>query len=165
MNIFFLDRDVHKSAKYHVDKHVVKMRLELAQLASTAHWMTGTEAPYKKTHINHPSSKWCRESLSNYNYTVKLGLALCDELKFRYGTKIQKCYDVLKWLEKNKPNIEDKGLTVPLLAMDEKCRLKKNPEKFKDGLEYAVANYRNYYKQGKTHLYKWTKRKKPTWLK
>jgi hypothetical protein len=99
MNIFFLDRNVEKSATYHVDKHVVKMRLELAQLASTAHWITGSSAPYKKTHVNHPSSKWCRESLSNYDYVVNLGLALCDELKYRYNTKNQKCRTVLEWLK------------------------------------------------------------------
>lgn len=37
MNIFFLDVDVKESAKYHVDRHVVKLRLELAQLGCTAH--------------------------------------------------------------------------------------------------------------------------------
>lgn len=37
MNIFFLDRNPTKAAEYHVDKHVVKMIQETAQLLSTAH--------------------------------------------------------------------------------------------------------------------------------
>ena len=37
MNIFYLHKCVNKCAKYHVDKHVVKMILEYCQLLSTAH--------------------------------------------------------------------------------------------------------------------------------
>jgi len=164
MNIFFLDSDLQKSASYHVDKHVVKMRLELAQLASTAHWLTGTEAPYKATHKNHPSAIWTRESLSNYNYVVNLGLALCDELEFRYGTKNQKCRDTLEWLKVNKPNIKDIGFTTPKLAMGDEFKLTYQPENFHESIEYAIANYRNYYKLGKQHLFSWTSRQKPEWL-
>ena len=36
MNIFVLDRDLVKSAQAHVDKHIVKMPLETAQLLCTA---------------------------------------------------------------------------------------------------------------------------------
>ena len=39
MNIFFLNRDPETAAKEHVDKHVVKMIVEYAQLLSTAHRM------------------------------------------------------------------------------------------------------------------------------
>lgn len=37
MNIFFLDQDPRQAAIYMVDKHVVKMIVETAQLLSTAH--------------------------------------------------------------------------------------------------------------------------------
>ena len=37
MNIFYLDNNQSICAKYHVDKHVVKMILEYAQMLSTAH--------------------------------------------------------------------------------------------------------------------------------
>ena len=44
MNIFYLHEDVKQCAKMHVDKHVVKMIIEYAQLLSTAHRMLdGTE--------------------------------------------------------------------------------------------------------------------------
>ena len=40
MNIFYLDHNVTKScAEQHVDKHVVKMIVEYAQILSTAHRM------------------------------------------------------------------------------------------------------------------------------
>ena len=74
MNIFLLDADVEKCAEYHVDKHVVKMVLETAQLLCGVHHMTSqvTEPSlYKLSHKNHPCSIWARNSLSNYNY-------LCD---------------------------------------------------------------------------------------
>jgi hypothetical protein len=162
MNIFFLDKNLEKSATYHVDKHIVKMRLELAQLASTAHWLTGTEAPYKPTHKNHPSAIWTRESLSNYNYVIDLGLALCRELEHRYNTKNQKCEHVLVWLKTNQPNIEDTGLTRPKLAMSDDFKIITN-DNITD-LDWAIENYRNYYKLGKTHLFSWTKRNKPEWI-
>ena len=37
MNIFYLDKDPVKAAEYHVDRHVVKMIQETAQILSTAH--------------------------------------------------------------------------------------------------------------------------------
>lgn len=37
MNVFFLDRNPRVAAEYHLDKHVVKMIQEYAQLLSTAH--------------------------------------------------------------------------------------------------------------------------------
>ncbi len=37
MNIFFLDRDPVATAKYHCNRHVVKMVVETAQLLATAH--------------------------------------------------------------------------------------------------------------------------------
>ena len=39
MNLFYLDEDFDKSAQYHVDKHIVKMPLEAAQLLCTAVWV------------------------------------------------------------------------------------------------------------------------------
>ena len=39
MNLFYLDEDMDKCAEYHVDKHIVKMPLEAAQLLCTAIWV------------------------------------------------------------------------------------------------------------------------------
>ena len=39
MNLFYLDEDLDKCAEFHVDKHIVKMPLEAAQLLCTAIWI------------------------------------------------------------------------------------------------------------------------------
>jgi len=50
MNIFILDWDVKKNAKYHVDKHVVKMILETAQLLCGVHHMTVHDTVHDTAH-------------------------------------------------------------------------------------------------------------------
>ena len=46
MNIFYLHEDPIQNIKWHVDKHVVKMATEYAQLLSTAHRVIdGFDAP------------------------------------------------------------------------------------------------------------------------
>lgn len=153
MNIFILDNNAINNAKYHVDKHVVKMRLELAQLACTAYNITTGKSPYKTTHSNHPSNVWVRESLSNYLYTVNLGLTLCNELRFRFNTKEQKVEKVLLWLQENKPNIKDIGLTTFPLVM---------PDEYKTN--NVVSSYRSYYNNSKQSLFKWTNRQVPFFI-
>ena len=49
MNIFYLHEDPIQNAKWHVDKHVVKMVTEYAQLLSTAHRVLDGEMYYGKT--------------------------------------------------------------------------------------------------------------------
>ena len=39
MNLFYLDEDLDKCAEYHVDKHIVKMPLEAAQILCTTIWI------------------------------------------------------------------------------------------------------------------------------
>lgn len=169
MNIFFLDQDIKKCAEYHVDKHVVKMRLELAQLACTTHHLSGTNPniiPYKKTHDNHPSNIWTRESLANYNYVVELGLALCDEQEYRFQTPDQKAIPVFKWLLCNQPNIPNLGLTKPRLAITwDNLTINKTLQlEHESDFDWAIKNYRRYYADGKQHLFNWKNRPKPDWL-
>lgn len=154
MNIFYLDNDPTICAMFHVDKHVSKMRVELAQLACTAHWITGSEAPYRKTHVNHPSAVWTRESIHNYRYVVNLGLELCKEMRLRFNTQYQKTEEVLEWLSANNPKLPNIPMTDIRLAMDNEFKISEDP----------VLNYRNYYRSGKIHLHKWTKRQLPYWL-
>ena len=121
MNIFFLDSDIKKCAQYHVDKHVVKQRLELAQLACTAHHVLGDipaeKIPYKSTHKNHPCAIWVRESLFNYMYVVNLGLELCKEIRHRFNIPHQKIEEVLLWLKENPIQVKDCFITKPKLAV------------------------------------------------
>ena len=62
MNIFWLSTDVEEGARFHCDKHVVKMILEYAQLMSTAHVeLDGSQVAYKPTHKNRPCAVWVRQ--------------------------------------------------------------------------------------------------------
>ena len=159
MNIFFLDFDVKKCAKFHCDKHVVKMILETAQLLCSAHHVTihdtihdTIHVPYKLSHKNHPCSIWVRESLSNYLYLCELGLALGEEYTYRYG-KTHKSIEVIQWCLTNRPNIKDIGFTTPPLAM---------PNEYK--VESVIDSYRNYYKGAKSTIVSWKNREKPDWF-
>ena len=155
MNIFFLDYDVKKCAKYHVDKHVVKMILETAQLLCGVHHVTvhdTVHVPYKLSHKNHPCSIWTRKSLSNYLYLCELGLELCKEYTYRYG-KRHKSQDVIEWCLVNRPNIKDIGFTEPAKAM---------PDEYK--VDSVVESYRNYYRGAKVSFAVWKNRENPFWF-
>jgi hypothetical protein len=155
MNIFFLDENPTLSAKYHVDKHVVKMILETAQLLCGVHHTTDQvtdQVPYKLSHKNHPCAIWARESLSNYLYLCELGLELGKEYTYRYG-KRHKSIEVIEWCIVNKPNIPDIGFTKPAMAM---------PDEFK--VDSVVESYRNYYMGAKSDLASWKNREKPFWF-
>ena len=39
MNLFYLDEDLDKCAEAHVDKHIVKMPIEVAQILCTSIWI------------------------------------------------------------------------------------------------------------------------------
>lgn len=170
MNIFYLDSDPIKAAEYMVDKHVVKMIVETAQLLSTAHrvldgkliegnkkvWVLPDDREnvlYKTTHVNHPSAIWCRESNNNYNWLYCHFLALLGEYTHRYG-KIHKCTELSLWLRDPPHNIPISWKTQATPAM---------PDEFKVPGD-SVKSYRNYYRVGKASLHRWTKRDVPSWI-
>lgn len=153
MNIFVLDLNPVMCAKYHCDKHVVKMITETAQLLSTAlHLNNQTSSKqYKQTHINHPCTKWTVKSKSNYKWLKQLGECLYLEYIERYD-KLHKAGEVLI----NLPmlNIKDIGLTDFALAM---------PEQYKTS--NTVESYRNYYIGEKLSFLKYKTGNIPSWLK
>ena len=158
MNIFFLHKKARKCAKYHCNKHVIKMILETCQILCTTWHVVDPhhniyEPVYKKTHINHPSVKWARESVHHYKWLAELGIMLCKEYTYRYY-KTHKCEQYLISLKNNipleLPNIEWKD---PPQAM---------PEEFKR--KTSIKGYRNYYKKGKIHVHAWKDRHVPPFV-
>ena len=168
MNIFYIDSNPIKAAEYMVDKHVVKMIVETAQLLSTAHRvLDGKQVGktfvlsddresvlYKATHINHPSAIWCRESNNNYNWLYCHFLALLGEYTHRYG-KVHKSTHLTLWLRNTPYNIPVGFKTQPTPAMPEEYIVAGN----------SIASYRNYYRKGKATLHKWSRREEPSWIK
>ena len=177
MNIFYISTDAVQAAQWMVDRHVVKMILESAQLLSTAHrLLDGREIPgksktgrnvkrwvlddardnvvYQATHVNHPSAIWARESIENYNWLVDHFFALGVEYTHRYNKK-HKCFGELSYQLQSPPkNLTNYDMTKMPSAMDVKYIVGDDP----------VANYRNYYKMGKSSFHSWKNRQPPEWI-
>ena len=180
MNIFYLDKDPIKCAEMHLDKHVVKMILEYAQLLSTAHRVLDgvltvglsesgrkrkqyilpdqrDQVLYSATHINHPSAVWVRADYHNYKRLYALFVATCDEYTHRYG-KTHMTDTKLRHVLATPPNYnidhKTKLLTDPTPAMPEDCKVPGD----------VVASYRKYYIDKKADMAKWTKREPPDWF-
>jgi hypothetical protein len=163
-----------------VDKHVVKMIVETAQLLSTAHRvMDGLEVQlemekdgkrrkkrvwiiddyrndifYSATHVNHPSAVWVRESVENYNWLVDHLFALGSEYSFRYGRKHATIEKLGYEIQSPPHGLRDWDWTQPPCAMDSKYIISDD----------YITNYRNYYKVGKSSFHKWKNREAPSWI-
>jgi len=86
MNIFVTSSDPRESARRLDDKRVVKMIVESCQMLSTAMHVQGiSNAPYRKTHTNHPCAVWTRTNRSNYRWLLDHTWALAEEYCSRYG--------------------------------------------------------------------------------
>ena len=172
MNIFYLDRDPVKAAQMMVDKHVIKMILESAQmLCSAKRKLDGTpyyaktkngrkikryrlENPneeaiiYKAGWLNHPSTQWVMKSAYNYRWLYNHMMALNEEYKKRYNknvdhVSIQKLKDLLKEPPKN-ANLNAIG-TDATPAMPDECIVPGD----------SVASYRKYYIMKKNRFATW----------
>ena len=152
MNVFHLSRDPEKSARFHCDKHIVKMILEYAQLLSTANRLNDIDEGYKVTHKNHPCAIWARHSLDNWLFLRELAFYCNKEFRYRYGhVKNHKSYDVISSL--SVPDIPKLGLTRPPLCMPDDVKL-----------DLVIPSYRNYYKVYKREFAYWTKRDIPKFM-
>ena len=177
MNIFYISTSPIQAAQWMVDKHVVKMILESAQLLSTAHRlldgreMLGKSATgrnvkrwvlddardgviYQATHINHPSAVWARKSVENYNWLTEHFFALGDEYTYRYNKK-HKCFGELSYMLQSPPkNLTEYDMTLMPSAMADEYKISDDP----------LTNYRNYYKIGKARMHSWKNRQPPEWI-
>lgn len=178
MNIFWLSFQLAECARWHCDKHCVKMILETAQLLFTALHKLYPEfvekykkemelKPYKKTHENHPCAKWARESKCNYLTLCDLGLELCKEYTHRYE-KTHKCEPMLEWLKANAPDFDKfdkKEFTVPPMAMPDKYKVIPKKKTKEAKLKAVKRSYQIYYQNDKAELAKWKNRNTPDWWK
>ena len=146
MNIFYLHSDPAKAASYFYDKHKVKMILESAQMLCTAHhyWndllgLSTDFIPYKKAHLNHPSSIWCRQNKAQYFWLYDHMLAIGKEYTKRYG-KFHKSIDKCRaFLLSPPPGMPDGFFKEPPQCMPDKYKVKDD----------SVTAYWNYYENEK----------------
>ena len=180
MNIFFLSENPRQAAVWLVDRHIVKMILESAQILCTAHRVCDghevieqkesgrkvkryllkdkvlDENLYSATHINHPSTVWARESKANYSWLYEHTGEMLNEYSRRYN-KIHKVEsDGLYGLLKDPPkNILKTHLTPFAIAMADEYKISCDP----------IECYRYYYKYGKERMHSWKNiESKPEWL-
>jgi hypothetical protein len=153
MNIFVLDCDIRRCARYHADQHVVKMILEGTQMLCTVLNQNGIKAPYKSTHTRHPCTLWTGRSLTNWKWLRRLTLELNREFTYRYRKHTDhESAVIVRAL--SLPPIPDVGLTEFAQAMPEMYRVPGD----------AVSAYRNFYVGEKARFAKWTRRRKPRWF-
>lgn len=160
MNIFYLDEDPVLAAKMQCNKHVVKMMTETGQMLCAA--FNPGEAPWKRSHYNHPSTIWARQSRENYRWLLIHGLALCKEYTERYG-KVSKSEEVIKWCFRNTYRLKfpSVGLTTPPVAISDNMNCRMFIPEF-DTLS-RVEQYQLYYIMDKSHFAIWPEGKIPQW--
>lgn len=179
MNIFILDNDPKIAAKYHCDKHVNKMIIESLQILGSTHWyqngiqqkkqiVTLGESsldlwknfprkvddqikPYGIGFMNHPSTKWTRETKKNWEWLISMTHGLLDEYKNRYK-KESNSRKTLEWFEKNTPPPVSSAITPFYQAL---------PEQIQD--KDPVHAYRVYYAGWKEYFAKWKNETPPWW--
>jgi hypothetical protein len=181
VNIFYLDHNPVEAARSHLDKHVVKMILEYAQLLSTAHRVLDgvltvglsksgrkrkqyvlndqrDQVLYSATHINHPSAVWVRQNKANYDFLYALFVSTCDEYTYRYGKTHLTDSKLREALHEFPKNIySDDKLHVwhgPTPAMPDECKITGD----------HLASYRKYYIDKKADMAMWTNREPPEWF-
>jgi hypothetical protein len=177
MNIFVLDLDPEKCARYHCDRHISKMCVEHCQiLGSIAYTARGIQRkadistefiektfkgfprkkdgkpfPYGIGYRNHPCTQWAGKTLDNYRWLTFLTAEMCYEYTRRYGKK-HACEEINRWYASNHPELSLTGMTPFAQAMPDSC---KNPD--------AVKAYRQYYKEYKAKFAKWAHSETPDW--
>jgi hypothetical protein len=117
MNIFFLHVVAKQNAALYVNKHCIKIILEITQMLYSAYftkanisknWSNLHErqlglSMYRQASKNHPMTLWVRQHPEHFKYAVDIGLALTEEYSRRYGGRIHACTPRLQWIRSNLP--------------------------------------------------------------
>ena len=184
MNIFYISEDPVQAAQWMVDKHVVKMILESAQLLSTAHRvLDGMEQVRQRLvpgTLENPKYRkhkvWFlpdnRESIlyqathinhpsavwcreSIQNYTWLSEHLLALLDEYTFRYgKRHACSEIAYHLQSPPMNLKKYDMTPMPSAMADEYKISDDP----------IVNYRNYYKLGKARMHSWKNRQPPEWI-
>lgn len=121
MNNFVYHKDPCYSANQYCDQHQGKLRLEFAQMLSTAIDLVSNGTitpPYKKTHANHPSAKWVRATKENFQWSLEC-LRQLNTNWLNNGHNGELIAGVITEIDSVFPRLSfvDNNLTTPYLAM------------------------------------------------
>ena len=188
MNLFFLDPNPIAAASLYCDEHLGKIRLEAAQMLSTAYHLsphvnveersTGLlnskgepiyeyfvqgHRIYNKAFVNHPTCAWVRASKGNFDWCLQHLKAL-QKIWVAAGNNGDMTDIMITSFNKTHPLLRlSQGMTDVPLAMYVEVKAKYKP---KEPLVTAVQAYRDYmcakeFKNGKRPT--WTINKQPEW--
>lgn len=184
MNLFVLDENLDKCAEYHVDKHIVKMPLEVAQILCTAIWvdvhlgfvpraLNKSESDYLnslKKEIKHlkPESRPLTPYLPmmyNHPCTIWARSSLDNfEWTHCYGNALNDEY-------RYRYGKEHKSIAEVVNKLPEPVKMERlgltpyamaMPDILKDETD-PIQSYRNYYHLDKATFASWSFREKPPW--
>ena len=132
VNIFFLDLNPEKCAKYYNDKHILKIPIEITQVLSKVlhHYKKEGIININVSRI-YVDSKMISQSSNlflwmlkenNFSYCLNLAIELIKEYKYRYNKRNHKTEIPLKYIEevfKKNKNIfrknQNKNLSFPII--------------------------------------------------
>ena len=188
MNIFILHWKQRKAARWHVDKHVIKMLLETCQLLYTAHWVLFY--PFLRECKSAIALSKTQKCLEVPEYMWSAPVTKSGEIGYRPCHIWHPCQKWTRVCSGNYLWLAKLGLE---LAKEFQVRFKKEHSCEKhikwlyDNIpldikmfprrvfpiamynEYKISKdpivcYRNYYRKGKINLIQYTGREKPHWL-
>ena len=151
MNIFYLSSDPQECAKFHCDKHVVKMVTETAQILSNVLLSLGFPAPYKWAASNPHPYQWALKSRANYIWLCYLGYFLGMEYERRYN-KVHKALSAIAECFLYADEIPEGVFTEPPQSMPDDVKR-----------ESCIEAYREYYRVYKRYFARW-KTEVPEWF-
>ena len=184
MNIFYLNHEPKVCAEMHLDKHVVKMIIEYAQLMSTAHRMLdGTQGVEKRYVLGSLPARWrhikvwkhSSESMdkglmraSHVNHPSNIWVRASKQnymwlyqmwthLLAEYTHRYGKhhaCEKYAKHLCMPPENIADIPFTEPTPAMPDIYKVTND----------SIKSYHNYYIHDKARFANWKNRETPKWF-
>jgi hypothetical protein len=185
VNIFYVDEDPVKAAQCLVDKHVVKMILESAQLLSTAHrvldgemrvvdrLVPGTlENPKYRKHKSWVLPDARDGVLYQSTHMNHPSAVWCRESIENYLWLVEHFFGLMNEYIHRYNRIHACNGELSFMLQSPPHNLKEYDMTTMPScmdVEYIVSkdsltNYRNYYKIGKLKLHKWTNREPPEWI-
>ena len=167
MNIFYVNDDPILSADDLAYRHVVKMIVESSQMLSTAHRILGTvisgDILYKKTHINHPSNVWIRESTLHYDWVWHNAKRMCELYTLKSGKK-HASEKVLDVLITHPITLYDNGFKRPPACVDDDLKHLAESHSVKYAYKaYLNRKYQEWLDRDKPLKVEWVL-SKPTWI-
>lgn len=132
-------------------------------MLSTAHIvLDGKQIAYKKTHENHPSAKWIRQTSGNYQWAFDHYKSLCDEYTFRTG-KVHKSSEYIDIVCKLPDNIPQGERTDFAMAMPDEFKVFGIFDQTIAYQKYLTAKFAEWLCREKPIDISWGKREIPSW--